>query len=74
MAERDPEEHDLELLLRGLAGRVILALISAVVVVGLLAPLFERSLETGLVLGMLASLVGAFLTLAGFSVAFRKRD
>lgn len=74
MPERDGDEQELELLLRRLSGRVILALISLIVVVAVLSPLFDRALDTALVLGLVASLIGALLTLAGFAVAFRNRN
>ena len=70
------EERELQVLLRNAAAIVLLGLFVLMVVVILVTPfLSERSVDTTLLLGLAASVVGAMLTLLGVQVSLdRKRN
>ena len=71
---RDDEERELQVLLRNVAAVVLLALFVLMVVVILLMPFVtDRSVDTTLLLGLAASVVGAMLTLLGVQVSMDRK-
>jgi hypothetical protein len=73
---QDDEERELQVLLRNVAALVLLGLFVLMVVVILVTPFVtDRTVDTTLLLGLAASVVGAMLTLLGVQVSIdRKRN
>ena len=73
---RPPDaETDLQLLLRLAAAVVLLVLFSFLVVAAVIVPIiFDRELDTTLVLGLAASILGAIPVMLGVSIALRGKD
>lgn len=70
---RHDDERELQTLLRNAAGVVILVLLALIVIVVLFTPFFsERAVDTTLLLGLVASLVGAMLTLFGVQISLSR--
>lgn len=70
---RPDGERELQTLLRNVAAVVILALLVLIVVIVMVTPFVtDRAVDTTLLLGLSASLVGAMLTLLGVQVTLNR--
>lgn len=74
MPRGDDDERELQVLLRNVAAVVLLGLLALIVIVTLVTPFVsERSVDTTLLLGLAASVVGAMLTLLGVQVSIDRK-
>lgn len=74
MTRHDDDEKELQVLLRNVSAVVLLILFSLIVLVALLAPFFKAQLDTTLILGLSAAIMGALPVMLGVQLALRKRD
>lgn len=71
---QDDEERELQVLLRNVAAVVLLGLFVVMVVVILVMPFVtDRQVDTTLLLGLTASVVGAMLALLGVQVSMDRK-
>jgi hypothetical protein len=74
MSRRDEDELELQILLRNVAAIVLLALISLIVIFALITPLLtDRNPDTTLLLGLVASFIGALPVLLGVQFAINRK-
>lgn len=71
---RRGEERELQELLRNVAAIVMLILIALIVVVALAAPFLHATLDSTLILGLFAALMGALPVLLGVQFLLKKEQ
>jgi hypothetical protein len=67
-------DNDLEQTLRNAAAVGLFLLLAFTIVTSIVAPYFDRSPDTTLILGLVGSILGAMLMLLGIQTVINRRD